>query len=620
MEVSVGGATKMTLRETPGIITVITEKEIQTSGARDMVDLLRTVPGFEFAGEIENTVGLGVRGNYAMEGKVLLLIDGQEINETGYGSIVWGNRFLTDNVQKIEIIRGPGSAIYGGMAELAVINIITKTGEDLDGGYASSTYGISQGAQSRVNGQFGIGKKLENGLNISLTGNYSDANRSNETIDYETNYLDEELGSSATQNYADSSSIKNVGINLGIKYKGLSFTTLYQDYQIQKNTPTAESVSFGGIYMGSKYEWEVTNKLTITPSVTWKKMNPWTYKGEVNGVLLNYLMDTYRSNEKLTAIYKANDNITITAGTDAYQDKGIKPGDTLLFSNGEAEVTYSNVAAFGEVLVSNKIANFILGARYDKHSQFGDAFVPRFAITKVINKLHFKALASKAFKAPVIYNIDLNPNIKPEFTTVGELEVGYQLNDNMTIIVNGFYTDIKDPITYLYIAETEEDFYINSEKASTIGAELDFKINYDWGYVNTCYSFYKNNGTKADGYLNELDKNLLNGFPAHKIVIASGLFINDKLTVAPTIIFNSKKVGYYYQEEYWENYAAAEFDPNLTVNLVLHYEVIENLKISFGTYDLLGQNYTPISAYDSGYYGTPMMGREFVLSIKYTIK
>lgn len=617
MEVSIGGATKMTLRETPGIITVITEKEIQTSGARDMVDLLRTVPGFEFAGDIENTVGLGVRGNYAMEGKVLLLIDGQEINETGYGSIVWGNRFLTDNIQKIEIIRGPGSAVYGGMAELAVINVITKSGEDLDGGYASSSYGISQGVQSRVNGQFGIGQKLDNGLNISLTGNYSDANRSNETIDYATNYLDEEVGSSTTQNYADSSSIKNVNINLGVKYKGLSFTTLYQDYRIQNNTPTAESVSFGGIYLGSKYEWEVNDKFTITPSVSWKKMNPWTYKGEVNGALLNYLMDSYRSSEKLTALYKLNDNITLTAGADAFQDKGVKPGDTLLFSNGKAEVTYSNVSAFGEVLVSNKIANFILGARYDKHSQFGDAFVPRFAITKVINKLHFKALASKAFRAPVIYNFDLNPNIKPEFTTVGELEVGYKLNDNMAITLNGFYTDIKDPIVFFYDGETGEEFYLNSEKASTIGAELDFKINYDWGYINTGYSFYKNNGTKAEGYLNELDKNLLNAYPAHKIAIASGLSINDKFTVAPTIIFNSKKVGYYYQDEYWENYTATESDPNLTLNLVLHYEVIENMNISLGAYDLLGQNYTPISAYDSGYYGTPTMGQEFTIKAGY---
>lgn len=625
MEISVGGSNKLTLRETPGIITVITEREIRTSGARDMVDLLRTVPGFEFAGDIENTIALGVRGNYGQEGKVLLLIDGQEINETGYGTVVWGNRFLTDNVQKIEIIRGPGSAIYGGMAELAVINVITKTGEDLDGGYASTTYGTSEGVQSRINGQFGVGKKLDNGLNISLTGSYSEANRSNRTIDYATDYNSED-GDPVTQNYADSSMVKNVDLNLGVKYKGLSLNTIYQDHSIEYNVPGADWLKFGGLYIGTKYEWEVNDKLTITPQVTWKKVAPWTYSGNIDEDTRYYLIDNYRSNERITAHYKLNDNIKFTLGGEAYQDRAVRPSDTLLFENGKSEVSYSNTAAFGEVLLTNKIANFVLGARYDNHSQFGSAFVPRFALTKVIDKLHFKGLVSSAFKAPVVNNFEVNNQIKPELTTVAELEIGYRINDHIAVTGNAFYTKITDQIVYAIDYDTDTEYYFNLEKASTVGFELDAKGSYDWGYINANYSFYKNNGTKvtdhewyedAHPYNSENDKNLLRGFPAHKVAISSGVNVGEKFTVAPTIIFNSKKTGLYYNEEYWEGLGDHDFDPNVTFNLVLQYEVIENLNVSLGAYDLLNQQYTTASAYDSEYYGTPTMGQEFTIKAAY---
>lgn len=625
MEISVGGSNKLTLRETPGIITVITEREIKTSGARDLVDLLRTVPGFEFSGDIENTIGLGVRGNHAQEGKTLLLIDGQEINETGYGTIVFGNRFFTDNIQKIEIIRGPGSAVYGGMAELAVINVITKTGEDLDGGFASTTYGTSNGTQSRLNGQFGVGKKLDNGLNISLTGSYSEANRSNETIDYATDYNSDD-GDAVTQNFADSSLVKNIDLNLGLKYKGLSLTSIYQDHSIEYNAPGADWLKFGGLYLGGKYDWEVNDKLTITPQVNWKKVAPWTYQGNVNEDTEYYVIDSYRSSEKLTAFYKLNENIKFTTGAEAYQDRAVKTIDGSVFANDKNSVSYSNVAAFGEVLVANKVANFIVGARYDKHSQFGDAFVPRFAVTKVIDQWHFKGLLSRAFKAPVINNFEVNEDIKPEFTNVSELEVGYQINDHMVITANGFLIKITDPIVYGYDPESDEEFYFNLGTASTIGAELDFKINYDWGYINSSYSFYKNNNTEVKEhefygdehpYVAQSDKSLLRGFPAHKVVVTSGIDINDKIIVAPSFIFNSKKVGLYSQEEFWEKYEDADFDPNLIFNLAIHYEPIENLRISLGAYDILSQKYTTANAYDAGYQGTPTMGQEFTIKAAY---
>ncbi|MDP2877492.1 MAG: TonB-dependent receptor plug domain-containing protein, partial [Holophaga sp.] len=131
--VTVASQKAMTTRESPGIISLVTREEILTSGARDLLDVLRLVPGFDFASDIQGVVGPAVRGLWGFEGKVLLLVDGQELNETRYGTVQFGNHVPVDQIRQIEIIRGPGSAIYGGFAELAVINVVTRSGSDLNG-------------------------------------------------------------------------------------------------------------------------------------------------------------------------------------------------------------------------------------------------------------------------------------------------------------------------------------------------------------------------------------------------------------------------------------------------------------------------------------------------------
>ena len=88
IKVTVASKNAMTLRESPGIITIITEEEIRNMGARDLIDVLRFVPGFDFASDIQNYVGIGVRGNWATEGKVSVLVDGIELNELRYSNIL----------------------------------------------------------------------------------------------------------------------------------------------------------------------------------------------------------------------------------------------------------------------------------------------------------------------------------------------------------------------------------------------------------------------------------------------------------------------------------------------------------------------------------------------------
>ncbi|MHC4720858.1 MAG: TonB-dependent receptor plug domain-containing protein, partial [Planctomycetota bacterium] len=125
VEVSVASRKESTQRESPGIVTVITREEIQKSGARDLVDILRLVPGFHVGYDTVGAYGVAVRGIWANEGKVLVLMDGVELNDDMYGSFQYGHHIPVDIVERIEIMRGPGSAMYGESAELGVISIKT---------------------------------------------------------------------------------------------------------------------------------------------------------------------------------------------------------------------------------------------------------------------------------------------------------------------------------------------------------------------------------------------------------------------------------------------------------------------------------------------------------------
>src|ERR1700752_1841087 len=71
--ISVASKKPLSTRESPSIVTLVTKEEIRNSGARDLMDVLRMVPGIEFGVDVEGVVGIGVRGNWAHEGKMLLL-------------------------------------------------------------------------------------------------------------------------------------------------------------------------------------------------------------------------------------------------------------------------------------------------------------------------------------------------------------------------------------------------------------------------------------------------------------------------------------------------------------------------------------------------------------------
>ncbi len=117
-EISVAYLPSQFQMEWTSSMALFTELEIKASGARELMDLLNLVSGFNFGGNVEGIVGLAVRGNWAHEGKALLLIEGLEMNENLFSTLQFGNHYPVTDIKGIEIIGNSGSAMYKGIAEL----------------------------------------------------------------------------------------------------------------------------------------------------------------------------------------------------------------------------------------------------------------------------------------------------------------------------------------------------------------------------------------------------------------------------------------------------------------------------------------------------------------------
>ncbi len=131
------------VNETPAAVTVIDQAMIRASGFRDIPDLLRLVPGFSVAYTRDNTWAIGYHGMAdAFSRRFQVLVDGRSIYSAAYGQVSWGELPLSiDDIERIEVVRGPNAATYGANAFLAVINIVTKDPSQTLGDFASVQYG-----------------------------------------------------------------------------------------------------------------------------------------------------------------------------------------------------------------------------------------------------------------------------------------------------------------------------------------------------------------------------------------------------------------------------------------------------------------------------------------------
>ncbi len=123
------------LIDVPSTIYVVDAKQIRQNGFRDLKDILRSVPGVEYADPHSWLQG-GQRGFAGNWSKTKLMVDGVEVNLLYSGEAFIGHQFMSDNIERVEIIQGPGSSLYGADAFAGIINIVTKSASHSEPGNA----------------------------------------------------------------------------------------------------------------------------------------------------------------------------------------------------------------------------------------------------------------------------------------------------------------------------------------------------------------------------------------------------------------------------------------------------------------------------------------------------
>ncbi len=618
-ETRVASQKARSIRETPGVVTVLTREEILSSGARDFIDVLRLVPGFHFGVDVQAGVGVGFRGLWGHEGKVLLLIDGQEMNEDLYSTLQFGQHYPVEHIQRVEIIRGPGSAIYGGYAELAVINVITREARDLEGVAVAARYGQLSNTFGHRSLSLAWGQKFPEAddLAVTLSGTIGQGNRSGRLYqDFFGNAFSTVEASRTDPGY----------LNLGVSWRDLHVRVLYDHYGLttrdgfDEALPDTLPVTFQTFSAEARYDLQLGDRTTVTPRLGFKRSIPWNVQDQDS--VLYYDKSTNRITGRLTVSHDFTDALNLVVGGELRFDQGLIHGvDSRLSSTfkGEREIDYQNRVLFAELLYEHWLANLIVGARVENHSAVGTSFVPRVAITKLVNRFHFKALYSHAFRAPGFENINLADGIRPENTQVLEAEAGYQLTDAFFLSANVFDITLRDPIVYFYDDATEAEGYENASRTGTRGVEASLRFRRERAQASLSWSWYRAIGNQVDSYAVEDHPTLLLGFPAHKVTLSSSFNVWRELHVSPSAVFMSERFGFTGVDDAGEA-VQGPVPPAVLLNLFVWYRDlgVKGLELGAGVHDLLDQAPVYLQPFDGGHAPWPSSGREVMVRLSWS--
>jgi outer membrane receptor for ferrienterochelin and colicin len=616
-EVTVASVTNLSNRESPGIITVITAEEIDDMGAIDLTEVLMRIPGMDMAADVEGVTGLGVRGNWAHEGKVLLLINNIEMNESLYSTLPLGFHYPVEMIDRIEIIRGPGSAIYGGTAAYAVINIKLKNAEKLSGIKLNLAHATYDNTPSFSSGNIYAGNQWSD-FNYSITAHTATAIKSDRT------YTDVE-GSS--YNMAENSSVKNQFINANFSYKNFLLETIYDNYLIKtrdgydKILSKVYPVAFISKHIQLSKKFILSDNFSISPLVRYKIENPWlsgedSYEDE----FLKFDVSNKKLTGKLIASYDHSEKINFVFGTEYTNEKATN-NEGLFHSNNDNTLQLYSYSFFAQSIFKTKLANITLGCRLHKSNMHKSSFVPRIALTKTWEQFHVKALLSQAYRTPSIENIDLNTSIKPENSTTVELEAGAMLSEHLSMSINAFDMSTKNTIVYFYNEEISDDGYENTSRSGTSGIEVEMKYKRKTNYLGCAYSFYStSNKNIIPNYAVPDNSHVLLAFPAHKLNLFGNITISKKVSLYNELLFKGPRYGISAYDEDSDEKTYTKYEPVYSVNMMLHFKEVltKQLTISTGVKNIFNENDLLIQPYYDLHAPLPGQSREFVLKLNYT--
>ncbi|MCP4107428.1 MAG: TonB-dependent receptor [Desulfobacteraceae bacterium] len=517
----------MEVRKAPAISTVITAREIRNMGAKNISDVLRNIPGLQvFEGPAcEGITQWGVRGiRTVYSEKVLLLIDGHKVNESFAGQFVYVFHDLTvENIKRIEVIRGPGSALYGTSAFVAVINVITKTAEDVGG----QQFSVTAGEFNTQHYNLLFGHK-DNNFRVSGHMDYFDTDGANSVIESDRLSSDTRFSSAAPG--PSSEFAEKFDFGLRMTYGDLGLRLRFVDREHGTNVGAGSTLNVENTQSRHEYTYilgdivytkNFTDDLDMTVRLYADHFSffqlleirpPGFTGGDDKGVWGNPQLKTKNTGAEITTNYVLGDHL-ITGGVhyENSQVYGINDSnnfgrileypspiseDELFLIPGDRSIWAGYLQNMWEI---SSYDSLTLGVRYDYYDDFGGTVNPRLGyVHEFSNEMIMKVLYGSAFRAPTFNEVYAannplllgNPDLEPEKIRTYEFGLEYPLMKYLTLKLNYFHNEIEDLITRGPIVEGEGKFINSTGKTKADGgeAELAFHFSRDkYGFINCSY-------------------------------------------------------------------------------------------------------------------------------------
>lgn len=526
---SVVSSTKKAQRgaEAPAVITVISGEEIQARGYGSLSELLRVVPGFFDAYDlVTHNVGIrGINGGARASGNVLkLMIDGHPVDFRPTTGNFFGEELLPLQViDRVEIIRGPASALYGANAFLGVVNVITRTGEKLNGfravGTGTNTQGNWGGGGGAVLGASGSGVDVL----VAASAEYLD--RSGAVLPQSSPVLGNEfnpLADRGTTSQRDISRPKSLFARISAQNVaggtlGLMASVQYLDAggEFQEFAPLTHGTRVGLVNQNVRMTWDrvLTEQLTLQASAAYLHAGPSASERLDLGRADYFVRRSGVSNGFQASVetqYEPGERFSFRQGVDYVQESHqlqtfeqhwlvdtvardgtvLRSAGTVLADPDASELRpLSNLGAFVQgVGRFTETVSSVAGLRLDYNSIYGVNLSGRAGVVYAPpdRPLSLKLLYGSSFKAPSavqlytrpmkLLDVQGNPNLKAQTAHTGELVAGYGLGRLGEISVNLFVMDVVGRVEFvqrgLYLqAQNQVDEWV-------VGGEVDgrFKV------------------------------------------------------------------------------------------------------------------------------------------------
>ncbi|MEW6990112.1 TonB-dependent receptor plug domain-containing protein [Colwelliaceae bacterium 6441] len=537
VRISLATKTEETVKTVPSTITIFNQTDIQALGVKNAYDIMNYVPGFQMTrGDWVGAVPKEhARGIYLDNGYILVMINGQRLNEASFGKAsVYTPHIPTEVVERIEVIRGPGSAIYGSNAFLGVINIITKKASQQL--YASVGENGYQQLSTSWHHQFSTNTKLYGNASYEQSDGQHYNVHNNESVRDPLNSAFFELNLTHKKNalnFRYSENQLDEFLNIG----GFSAENIHRSNSLSM---MAKSVFIDN--KNHQLEGKVSYSLFEIKSagIAIEKES-----GLINeDFLVGPFWRTQSSDINIDHNWKINKALSLQSGLEYRLTKQIQAGSTSTHYSDEQQLiilddafylgklkTFKNIPEYKNLRKNQDMSGIysqlkwqlkedltlFFGGRFDNVKGIEKKVSPRGAIVWQADSNHsLKLQYGESFRTPVnneLYSSDSvttgNPNLTTEFVKTSELVWLYQ-SDNLNtefVLFNNDLNDFINKVPYqggaLFTFENEIDKTINGFEGHfnlKISEPLRVAINYSQLFNDPINQSFKKFATLSLSY------------------------------------------------------------------------------------------------------------------------